>query len=61
VIAKAVLRGYVLEELLAFLLQDSGYTLLVHVNQDPDALCRGGNGLRVQVAEPITRRTPWVR
>ncbi len=46
-IAKAVLRGYVLEELLAFLLQDSGYTLLVHVDQDPDALCRGGNGLRV--------------
>lgn len=46
-IAKAVLRGYVLEELLAFLLQDSGYTLLVHTDQDPDALCRGGNGLRV--------------
>lgn len=46
-IAKAVLRGYVLEELLAFLLQDSGYTLLVHVDQDPDALCHGGNGLRV--------------
>lgn len=46
-ITQAVLRGYVLEELLAFLLQDSGYTLLVHVEQDPEALCWGGNGLRV--------------
>lgn len=42
------LRGYVLEELLAWLLQRSGYSLLVSKDQDPNALCEAGNGLRVR-------------
>jgi hypothetical protein len=42
------LRGYVLEELLAWLLQRSGYSLLVSEDQDPNALCSAGNGLRVR-------------
>lgn len=43
-----VLRGYVLEELLAALLRSSGYELLVDATQDPPALTGGGNGLRVR-------------
>lgn len=42
------LRGYVLEELLAALLKDSGYDLLVDESQDPVVLCNEGNGLRVR-------------
>ena len=37
-----------LEELLAKMLQDSGYSLLVHQSQDPAALTAGSNGLRVR-------------
>jgi hypothetical protein len=48
VISLSALRGYVLEELLAWLLQESGYTLLVAESQDPIALCSGPNGLRVR-------------
>jgi hypothetical protein len=42
------LRGYVLEELLASLLQSSGYDLIVHSSQDPAALTMAGNGLRIR-------------
>lgn len=42
------LRGYVLEELLAALLHASGFDLLVAETQDPVALCKQGNGLRVR-------------
>lgn len=42
------LRGYLLEEVLARLLQDNGYRLLVSVEQDPDALKRGRHGLLVR-------------
>jgi len=41
------LRGYVLEEVLARLLQASGYRLLVSAEQDPEALARGAHGLLV--------------
>ncbi|WP_270886887.1 restriction endonuclease [Pedococcus sp. 5OH_020] len=41
-------RGYVLEEALAYLLQNSGYRLLVTASQDPDALCAASSGLRVR-------------
>lgn len=47
-ILHAALRGYVLEELLAWLLRRSGYALLVDESQDPAALCKAGNGLRVR-------------
>lgn len=42
------LRGYVLEEVLARLLYDSGYRLLVSETQDPEALKRGAHGLLVR-------------
>ncbi|WP_083391104.1 restriction endonuclease [Parafrankia soli] len=42
------LRGYVLEEVLARLLHDSGYRLLVSETQDPEALKRGAHGLLVR-------------
>jgi hypothetical protein len=45
---RAVLRGYLLEEALAWLLRNSGYRLLVHANQDPDELKMDGNTLLVQ-------------
>lgn len=32
---RAVLRGYLLEEALAWLLRNTGYRLLVHDSQDP--------------------------
>lgn len=42
------LRGYVLEELLARLLYDNGYRLLVAAQQDPEALRGGAHGLLVR-------------
>lgn len=42
------LRGYVLEELLARLLYDNGYRLLVSDQQDTEALKRGAHGLLVR-------------
>jgi hypothetical protein len=42
------LRGYVLEEVLAKLMQTSGYRLLVDKNQDPAALAHGRHGLLVR-------------
>ena len=47
-ITPEALRGYVLEELLAKLLQASGYDLLVSPAQDPAALEIRGNGLRIR-------------
>ncbi|MFE4599568.1 hypothetical protein ACFRKE_01780 [Kitasatospora indigofera] len=44
----AVLRGYLLEEALAWLLRSSGYRLLVHQSQDPEELVTDGNTLRVR-------------
>ncbi|SQD97895.1 MULTISPECIES: restriction endonuclease [unclassified Parafrankia] len=42
------LRGYILEEVLARLLYESGYRLLVSELQDPEALKRGAHGLLVR-------------
>jgi hypothetical protein len=44
----ATLRGYLLEEVLAWLLRGSGYRLLVDESQDPAELKNGANGLRVK-------------
>ncbi|MGW4786732.1 hypothetical protein [Streptomyces sp. NPDC004230] len=44
----SVLRGYVLEESLAWLLRRSGYRLLVHEHQDPIELVSEGDTLRVR-------------
>ncbi|MFE4948654.1 restriction endonuclease [Leifsonia sp. NPDC056665] len=46
-ISIGALRGYVLEEVLAKLLQGSGYDLLVDASQDPEMLINGSNGLRI--------------
>jgi hypothetical protein len=51
---RAVLRGYLLEEALAWLLRNTGYRLLVHDSQDPDELVMEGNTLLVRAeAQPI--------
>jgi hypothetical protein len=47
-ISSPALRGYLLEEALAWILCDSGYRLLVHESQDPDELEDGCNGLCVK-------------
>lgn len=47
-ITKAQLRGYLLEEALAWLLRNTGYRLLVDESQDPDELIRNWNGLCVK-------------
>jgi hypothetical protein len=47
-IGSASLRGYILEESLAYLVRQSGYSLLVSPAQDPDALASRGNGLVVR-------------
>jgi len=44
----AQLRGYLLEEALAWLLRHSGYRLLVDWRQDPEELVRNGDGLCVK-------------
>ena len=44
----ATLKGYLLEEVLAWLLRGSGYRLLVDESQDPDELKNRSNGLRVR-------------
>jgi hypothetical protein len=48
VIGEATLRGYLLEEALAWMLRGSGYRLLVHERQDPEELRMSRNGLRVR-------------
>lgn len=47
-ISEPTLCGYVLEEVLARLLQENGYTLLVRASQDHDALRDGRHGLLVR-------------
>ncbi|WP_067839657.1 restriction endonuclease [Nocardia lijiangensis] len=47
-IGREALRGIVLEEVLARLLQDNGYKLLVSEHQDPDALKQAKHGLLVR-------------
>ena len=47
-ITRDALRGYILEEALAYLVSGAGYRLLVHPDQDPDNLIRRGNGLGVK-------------
>lgn len=46
--SEETLRGYLLEEALAWLLRHTGYRLLVHDGQDATELTREGNGLRVR-------------
>jgi len=41
-------KGKLLEEVLAYLIRNSGYRLLVDPSQDPDELSRRGNGLVVR-------------
>jgi hypothetical protein len=45
---RAVLRGYLLEEALAWLLRNTGYRLIVHKSQDPEELDMKGGTLLVQ-------------
>lgn len=47
-ITRDALRGYILEEVLAYLVSGAGYRLLIHPDQDPDNLIRRGNGLGVK-------------
>src|SRR5437016_5882482 len=42
------LKGYLLEEILAYLIRNTGYTLLVDPVQDPEQLELRGNGLVVR-------------
>ncbi len=46
-ISKEALRGYLLEEALAYLIKNTGYTLLVDKSQDERELQKRGNGLVV--------------
>jgi len=48
VIRGSALRGYLLEETLAWLLRSTAYDLLVSANQDPAELVAEGNELRVR-------------
>lgn len=45
---RATIRGYLLEEALAWLLRHSGYRLLVHESQDPDELVMRNGALHVK-------------
>ncbi len=47
-IGEAGLSGYILEEVLAYLIRNAGYTLIVEPGQDPDELAWRGNGLMVR-------------
>jgi hypothetical protein len=47
-LSRETLRGYVLEELLAKLIQNTGYSLLVDESQDPEELENRSNGLCVR-------------
>jgi hypothetical protein len=47
-VAESVLRGYLLEETLAWLLRGSGYRLLVNADQDPVELVAQGQEVRVR-------------
>ena len=47
-ISRESLKGYILEEVLAYLIRNSGYRILADQSQDPDSLARQGNGLVVK-------------
>lgn len=47
-ISKETLKGYILEEVLAYLIRKTGYKLLVDPEQDPRELGKRGNGLVVK-------------
>ncbi|MEV0367350.1 restriction endonuclease [Nocardia fusca] len=47
-VSPSALKGYLLEEALAWLLRSSGYRLLVHADQDPVELVDQGGDLRVR-------------
>src|SRR5579862_6617253 len=47
-LSQETLRGYVLEEILARLVQNTGYRLLVDASQDTDELENRSNGLAVR-------------
>jgi len=47
-ISKESLSGYILEEVLAYLIRTTGYELLVDPKQDPRELDRRGNGLVIK-------------
>lgn len=47
-ISKSSLMGYILEELIAYLIRNTGYRLLVDQSQDRHSLINGPNGLRVR-------------
>jgi len=48
VISEESLRGYILEEVLAYLIRNTGYKLLVDPQQDPNELTKKGGGLAVK-------------
>jgi hypothetical protein len=47
-ISRETLRGYILEEVLAYLIRNTGYRLLVDPSQDPAELDMRHNGLVVK-------------
>lgn len=47
-LSKETLRGYILEEVLAYLIRNTGYELLVDRTQDPYELENKGHGLVVK-------------
>jgi len=47
-LARDTLRGYILEEVLAYLIRNTGYRLLVDTSQDPEELGWRHNGLVVK-------------
>lgn len=47
-ISKETLKGYILEEVLAYLIRGAGYKLLVHPDQDPQELKKFRNNLWVR-------------
>ena len=55
----ATLRGYVLEEVLARLIQNTGYRLLVDASQDAEELRNLPNGLAIRGRGGITKSTCW--
>ena len=54
---RAVLRGYLLEEALAWLLRNTGYRILEHKDDDPDELDMRGEVLLVKGRGASTRWT----
>lgn len=47
-VSREALCGYILEEVLAYLIRNTGYRLLIDEYQDPDELCWERNGLAVK-------------